>query len=164
MSSAVVEGEQEPQVSLLISLYENMRHNIMRSEISLPVVAFHVPWLMEEHTSVCGVLGTRYSQTSNPSPDLWTLFACFMQRGSRTKVTVWHLRLSLRHLKGNSLRLFARGCAPPSTSHAFLFFFFFASCKFCFAFCAVTEGHSLAFVSSRPKAGFYFFFPAWAGE
>lgn len=37
-------------------------------------------------------------------------------------------------------------------------FFFFAGCKFCFAFCVATEGHLLAFVISRPKASFFFFF------
>lgn len=80
---------------------------------------------------------------------------CFVDVGSRTKVTLWHVRLNLRHLKGNSIRLLAHGCTPPSTSHAF---FFFAGCKFCFAFCVATEGHLLAFVISRPKASFFFFF------
>lgn len=131
----------------------------MQSEISLTVVAFDAPCLIEERTSVCGMctheLRTLYSQASNPSPVLWTLFACFMQHGSRTKVTLWHVRLNLRHLKGNSIRLLAHGCTPPSTSHAF---FFFAGCKFCFAFCVATEGHLLAFVISRPKASFFFFF------
>lgn len=131
----------------------------MQSEISLTVVAFDAPCLIEERTSVCGMctheLRTLYSQASNPSPVLWTLFACFMQQGSRTKVTLWHVRLNLRHLKGNSIRLLAHGCTPPSTSHAF---FFFAGCKFCFAFCVATEGHLLAFVISRPKASFFFFF------